>query len=121
MTGSSLALPSIDRLLVPAPVGVHDNPEKVELVDVDNTVPFNLVVRVDDRNEVFARMKAAGIGVGVHYPPNHTQHAFQRWHRRLPDTEASTNQLLSLPFHPAMTEADVTTVVDALATALPRC
>ncbi|WP_280453252.1 DegT/DnrJ/EryC1/StrS family aminotransferase [Nocardia cyriacigeorgica] len=92
----------------------------VELVDVDidNTVPFNLVVRVDNRDEVFARMKAAGIGVGVHYPPNHTQPAFQRWHRRLPDTEASAKQLLSLPFHPAMTAADVTTVLDALATAL---
>lgn len=94
--------------------------EGVEIVDVDidNTVPFNLVVRVDDRDEVFARMKVAGIGVGVHYPPNHTQPAFERWHRRLPDTESSAPQLLSLPFHPAMTEADVTTVVDALATAL---
>ncbi|WP_212749004.1 DegT/DnrJ/EryC1/StrS family aminotransferase [Nocardia cyriacigeorgica] len=90
----------------------------MELVDIDNTVPFNLVVRVDDRDEVFARMKAAGIGFGVHYPPNHSQPAFQRWHRRLPDTEASAKQLLSLPFHPAMTEAEVTTVVDALATAL---
>ncbi|WP_228838958.1 DegT/DnrJ/EryC1/StrS family aminotransferase [Nocardia amamiensis] len=94
--------------------------ERVELVDVDidNTVPFNLVVRVDDRDGVFARMKAAGIGVGVHYPPNHTQPAFERWHRRLPDTEASAPRLLSLPFHPAMTEVDVTTVVAALAAAL---
>ncbi len=48
--------------------------ERVELIDVDidNTVPFNLVVRVENRDQVFARMKAAGIGVGVHYPPNHT-------------------------------------------------
>ncbi|MBF6214749.1 DegT/DnrJ/EryC1/StrS family aminotransferase [Nocardia puris] len=95
----------------------------VELVDVDidNTVPFNLVVLVDNRDEVFARMRAAGIGVGVHYPPNHTQPAFERWYRRLPATEHSAPQLLSLPFHPAMTEVDVTTVVDALAAALTRC
>lgn len=94
--------------------------KQVELVDVDidHTVPFNLVVRLDNRDEVFARMKAAGIGVGVHYPPNHTQPAFERWYRRLPDTETSASQLLSLPFHPAMTKVDVTTVVDALAAAL---
>ncbi len=40
-------------------------------VDIDDTVPFNLVVRV--RDQVFTRMKAAGIGVGVRYPPNHPQ------------------------------------------------
>jgi len=96
--------------------------EQVRLVevDIDNTVPFNLVVRVRDRDrdQVFARMKTAGIGVGVHYPPNHTQPAFERWYRRLPATEHSAPQLLSLPFHPAMTDTDVTTVVAALATAL---
>ncbi|MGW5374831.1 DegT/DnrJ/EryC1/StrS family aminotransferase [Nocardia sp. NPDC003999] len=91
--------------------------EEVRLVDVDidHTVPFNLVVRVRDRDQVFARMKAAGIGVGVHYPPNHTQPAFERWHRRLPATEHSAAELLSLPFHLAMTDTDVTTVVTALA------
>ncbi|WP_153347760.1 hypothetical protein [Nocardia aurantia] len=31
-------------------------------VDIDNTVPFNLVVRVRDRDQVFTRLKAAGIG-----------------------------------------------------------
>jgi dTDP-4-amino-4,6-dideoxygalactose transaminase len=94
--------------------------EGVQLVDVDidNTVPFNLVVRVRDRDRVFRRLKVAGIGVGVHYPPNHTQPAFERWYRRLPATEQSAPQLLSLPFHPAMTATDVTTVVAALADAL---
>ncbi|MGQ4616660.1 aminotransferase class I/II-fold pyridoxal phosphate-dependent enzyme [Nocardia sp. R7R-8] len=94
--------------------------EGVRLVDVgiDNTVPFNLVVRVRDRDQVFARMRTAGIGVGVHYPPNHTQPAFERWHRRLPATEHSAPELLSLPFHLAITDTDVTTVVTALAGAL---
>ncbi len=87
-------------------------------VDIDSTVPFNPVVRVRDRDKVFARMKAAGIGVGVHYPPNHTQPGFERWYRRLPATEHSAPELLSLPLHPAMTDTDVTTVVAALATAL---
>ncbi len=87
-------------------------------LDVDYTVPFNVVVRVRNREGVFTRMKAAGIGVGVHYPPNHTQPAFERWHRRLPATEDSAAELLSLPFHPAMTDTDVIAVVGALADAL---
>ncbi|WP_435593560.1 DegT/DnrJ/EryC1/StrS family aminotransferase [Nocardia sp. bgisy118] len=92
-----------------------DNVELID-VDIDYTIPFNAVVRVPDRDVVFARMKEAGIGVGVHYPPNHTQPAFRRWtrHRPLPATEATASELLSLPFHPAMTEHDVTTVTSTL-------
>ncbi|MEV0766415.1 DegT/DnrJ/EryC1/StrS family aminotransferase [Nocardia sp. NPDC050435] len=96
--------------------------EGVRLIDVDiaRTVPFNAVVRVPDRDRVFARMKAAGIGVGVHYPPNHLQPAFRGWTRPrpLPATEATARELLSLPFHPAMTIHDVTAVVEVLATML---
>ncbi|MGV9822988.1 DegT/DnrJ/EryC1/StrS family aminotransferase [Nocardia xishanensis] len=36
----------------------------------------------------------------------------------LPATEATARELLSLPFHPAMTEHDVITVVDTLRAAL---
>ncbi|WP_203218051.1 DegT/DnrJ/EryC1/StrS family aminotransferase [Nocardia terpenica] len=52
-------------------------------VDIDNAVPFHAVVRIPQRNKVFDLMRDQGIGVGVHYPPNHTQPAFARWHRPL--------------------------------------
>jgi dTDP-4-amino-4,6-dideoxygalactose transaminase len=87
-------------------------------VDVDRTVPFNCVVHILGRDRVFATMRARGIGVGVHYPPNHTQPAFQPWHRPLPITEQSGRQLMSLPFHPAMSPQDAQHVAEALAQVL---
>ncbi|UOZ03310.1 DegT/DnrJ/EryC1/StrS aminotransferase family protein [Amycolatopsis sp. WQ 127309] len=94
----------------------------VVLVDLDvaNTVPFNCVVRVPAsvRDTVHARLHAAGIQAGVHYPPNHLQPAFARWSRSLPATEAVASEILSLPFHPNLTDADLTFVVTALAAAV---
>ncbi|WP_329406669.1 DegT/DnrJ/EryC1/StrS family aminotransferase [Nocardia vinacea] len=95
--------------------------DRVTLVDIDveRTVPFNCVVRVlTGRDRVFEILRDRGIGVGVHYPPNHLQPAFARWSRPLPVTETTARQIMSLPFHPAMTEQDVTHVVSMLALAL---
>ncbi|MBF6059257.1 DegT/DnrJ/EryC1/StrS family aminotransferase [Nocardia terpenica] len=89
-------------------------------VDIDNTVPFNLVVRIPQRDTVFDLMRDRGIGVGVHYPPNHTQPAFARWYRPLPVTDETAAQIMTLPFHPAMTERDVRYVASALRQALAR-
>jgi dTDP-4-amino-4,6-dideoxygalactose transaminase len=99
-----------------------DGLRNVCLVDVDSahTVPFNCVVRVPRRDEVFAFMCDHGVGVGVHYPPNHAQPAFAQWHRPLPATERLGQEILSLPFHPAMNEEDVDTVVSMLRSALTR-
>ncbi|GIL32022.1 DegT/DnrJ/EryC1/StrS family aminotransferase [Actinocatenispora comari] len=89
-------------------------------VDVENSVPFNCVVRVHRgaRDRLHTRMRDNGIGVGVHYPPNHLQPAFRRWHRPLPVTERVGREILSLPFHPAMTALDVEHVVCQLRGAL---
>lgn len=87
-------------------------------VDIEHTVPFNCVVRVPYRDTVFAALRGQGIGVGVHYPPNHLQPAFAPWHRDLPVTEALGRETLSLPFHPAMDDADAHHVVSALGRAL---
>jgi dTDP-4-amino-4,6-dideoxygalactose transaminase len=83
--------------------------------DVDTTVPFNFVVMVSGRDRVFQALRERGIGVGVAYPPNHLQPAFSRWHRDLPVTEALAGRILSLPFHPAMTDTDASYVTAALA------
>jgi dTDP-4-amino-4,6-dideoxygalactose transaminase len=87
-------------------------------VDIANTVPFNCVVLVPDRDRVFAGMRAAGIGVGVHYPPNHLQPAFTAWRRPLPRTEEAAARVLSLPFHPALTDDDLQAVTTSLKEAL---
>jgi dTDP-4-amino-4,6-dideoxygalactose transaminase len=88
--------------------------------DVEHTAPFNCVVRVPNRDAVSADLQSRGIGVGVHYPPNHLQSAFAPWHRPLPVTEQTAAQIMSLPFHPKMTEQDVTFVVHALRQAVAR-
>ncbi|MFG2425211.1 DegT/DnrJ/EryC1/StrS family aminotransferase [Streptomyces sp. NPDC048448] len=94
------------------------------LVDVGTgAVPFNCVVRVPERDRVHRMLREHGIGVGVHYPPNHLQPAFAAWRGPLPVTEAAAREILSLPFHPAMTTDDARYVVAALRQALAaiRC
>ena len=92
----------------------------VELVDVDieHTVPFNLVVKMPERDRVFHRLRAAGIGVGVHYPPNHLQPAFAAAATPLPITEDLGARILSLPFHPYLDDSDISHVAAALRSAL---
>ncbi|WP_405677448.1 aminotransferase class I/II-fold pyridoxal phosphate-dependent enzyme [Streptomyces sp. NBC_01511] len=87
-------------------------------VDIDRTVPFNCVVRVRRRDQAHAVLTGLGIGVGVHYPPNHLQPAFARWRRELPVTEQLGAEIMSLPFHPAMTASDASDVVAMLSRTL---
>ncbi|MER5200731.1 DegT/DnrJ/EryC1/StrS family aminotransferase [Streptomyces sp. NPDC002755] len=89
---------------------------RVTLIDVDpeRSVPHLCQVRVPARDTVFTQLKARGIGVGVHYPPNHLQPAFGRWRRDLPATEHVAGEILTLPFHQHLTETDIDHVVTAL-------
>lgn len=70
-----------------------------------------------DRAAVMRRLAAAGIGSQVHYLPLHLQPYYRRRYgaQRLPGAEAYYARCLSLPLFPAMSEADVDRVVDALA------
>ncbi|MER5969686.1 aminotransferase class I/II-fold pyridoxal phosphate-dependent enzyme [Streptomyces sp. NPDC002055] len=92
----------------------------VTLIDVGahHAVPHLCQVRVPHRDEVFSDLRAQGVGVGVHYPPNHLQPAFAAWRRTLPATERVAAEILSLPFHQHLTETDIDHVVSALGQAL---
>ncbi|WP_307160945.1 DegT/DnrJ/EryC1/StrS family aminotransferase [Streptomyces rishiriensis] len=59
-------------------------------------------------------LKARGIGVGVHYRPNHLQPAFGRWRRDLPATEHVAGEILTMPFHQHLAETDIDHVVTTL-------
>lgn len=64
------------------------------------------VVRVADRDAVLARLNAAGIGAGIHYPvPVHLQPAFAGLGAPgdFPVAEAAAQQILSLPLFPGIT------------------
>jgi perosamine synthetase len=70
-----------------------------------------------DRDRVFARLRAEGIGANVHYGPVHL-HSFYRnlgyGPGAAPVAEAASKRILTLPLFPAVTGADVERVVAAL-------
>jgi dTDP-4-amino-4,6-dideoxygalactose transaminase len=73
------------------------------------------------RAEVMARLHAAGIGTGVHYPAIHRFALYRRlgWNEGdCPLAEYAGRNILTLPLFPAMTAADVARVVRELTAAL---
>jgi dTDP-4-amino-4,6-dideoxygalactose transaminase len=77
------------------------------------------VVRVPNRDAVQAKLRAAGIGSGIHYPqPVHLQPAYKDrvalGVARCAATEAAASQVLSLPLYPQLTDAEVEQVAGEL-------
>jgi dTDP-4-amino-4,6-dideoxygalactose transaminase len=73
------------------------------------------------RGDVMAKLHAAGIGTGVHYPAIHLFAVYRRlgWNPGdLPIAERVCRNILTLPLFPGMTRADVTRVVENLAAIL---
>jgi len=88
----------------------------VEL-DGAHHVYHHYTVRSPRRAELVARLDAAGIGTAIYYPKAlHEQPAFARWARgRLPEAERAAAEVLSVPVHPWLTDAEVDRVAAALA------
>ncbi|MBM3114237.1 DegT/DnrJ/EryC1/StrS family aminotransferase [Jeongeupia naejangsanensis] len=93
--------------------------------DESNWHMFQILLPLDrmtiSRGEFIARMKEAGVGVGVHYPALH----LFTYYRGLgytdgmyPHTEHVGASTISLPLFPAMIESDVDRVCDALSAVL---
>ena len=68
------------------------------------------------------RIRAQGIGTQVHYIPVHRQHYYRSRYGvpHLPGADAYYARCLSLPLYPAMTDADVERVVEALSSTIRR-
>jgi dTDP-4-amino-4,6-dideoxygalactose transaminase len=80
-------------------------------------VYHQFTVRARARDELVARLEAAGIGSAVYYPtPLHQQPAYVRWARGpLPEAERAAREALSLPVHPWLTDDEVERVAAVLA------
>jgi dTDP-4-amino-4,6-dideoxygalactose transaminase len=80
------------------------------------------VVRVPERNRVLAALHAAGVPAAIHYPtPIHLTGAFSHLayiRGDFPVAEKAADEILSLPMHPHLSEAQQERVVEALAAAL---
>jgi UDP-4-amino-4,6-dideoxy-N-acetyl-beta-L-altrosamine transaminase len=110
-----------DKLLADLPVITRSTP-------TDRVSALHLyVIEIDPqrcqvpRAVVFERLRAAGIGVNVHYIPIH----LQPYYRRLgfgpgafPAAEQYYSRALTLPLYPALTDDQQDRVVDTLAEAL---
>jgi dTDP-4-amino-4,6-dideoxygalactose transaminase len=82
-------------------------------IELPKTLPGNehvwhlYVVRVPNRDEVLAKLNAAGIGAGIHYPvPLHLHGALSDLGYRegdFPEAERAANEILSLPLYPQIT------------------
>lgn len=73
-------------------------------------------VRIPDgrRDAVAAALRERGVGTGVHYPtPVHMQPLYQErgYRDSLPEAERAAREVLCLPVHPALSEADLETIV----------
>lgn len=96
----------------------------VDGVTTPSTLPGNehvwhlYVVRVPRRDETLARLHAAGIGAGIHYPtPLHFHGAMQHLGYGpgdFPMAERASNEILSLPLHPHLTGAQQERIVAVL-------
>ncbi|MEO8856410.1 MAG: DegT/DnrJ/EryC1/StrS family aminotransferase [Burkholderiaceae bacterium] len=72
-------------------------------------------VRVADRDQVQARLKAAGIPTAVHYPlPLNRQPAVENLQVQLPHGDTASQEVLSLPMHPYLTEREMRHIADSL-------
>ncbi len=82
------------------------------------------VVRVPDRDAVREHLAREGIGTGVHYPtPVHLQPGAKALYEapaRPVRAERWSEQILSLPMYPALSEGEVSWVADGLKRALFR-
>ena len=74
-------------------------------------------VGLSDRAHTIDALTAAGIGYGIYYPiPIHKQEIYlaRGYDVTLPVAEAASERVLSLPVHPALSEADLAQVVGVL-------
>jgi dTDP-4-amino-4,6-dideoxygalactose transaminase len=76
------------------------------------------VIRTNDREGLMNHLKAAGIGVGIHYPiPLHLQKAYLSLNFSsgdFPVAEQLSAEIVSLPMFPELTRAQQKTVADTI-------
>ncbi|MEO6058462.1 MAG: DegT/DnrJ/EryC1/StrS family aminotransferase [Candidatus Limnocylindria bacterium] len=75
-------------------------------------------IRVNRRDEFVEQLRERGVGSGIYYPiPVHRQKPFVALgygDQRYPVTERLTDQVVSIPVHPSLTDDEVSTVIAAV-------
>jgi UDP-2-acetamido-2-deoxy-ribo-hexuluronate aminotransferase len=105
----------------PQPVIASEARQSMSPVVLPHIEPHNTsvyaqyTIRIQSREALQQKLKAAGIPTTVHYPlPLNQQPAVADAAAQLPVGDAVARQVLSLPMHPYLSPADQRTVVAAL-------
>jgi len=82
----------------------------------DSHIYHLFVIRTEKRNELRSYLEKNGVQTQIHYPiPPHKQKAYKEWnHKTFPVTEKISNEVLSLPISPIMTEDEIEKVIELL-------
>ena len=81
----------------------------------NTSVYAQYTIQVDNREQVQAKLKEAGIPTAVHYPiPLNKQPAVEDKNVELPVGDAVAEKVMSLPMHPYMTGEDQKRVINAI-------
>jgi dTDP-4-amino-4,6-dideoxygalactose transaminase len=97
-----------------------DTPARMVSGATDSFVAHLAVARFPARERARASLTAAGIATDIHYPvPDHRQQGLASPTRITPlaETESASDEILTVPCFPEMTESEVGRVCDALARA----
>ena len=100
--------------------GLAGVPGVALLETAPGVVPHIQPLRILDgrRDAVQATLRTRGVETGVHYKPNHTLTLFAADSAGFPVTRQLHQELLTLPLHVDLSDADVDTVIEELARAL---
>lgn len=79
-------------------------------------VYHQFTVRTPDREKLLARLKAAGVGFGIYYPKPVSAYPHLKPYARHPTPESlrASREVVSLPVHPLVTDADVDRILAAV-------
>lgn len=95
---------------------LSDSPITPPYVAPNNTSVYGqYTVLVDNREQVIEQMQKAGIPTAVHYPiPLYRQPALLQEDLNMPNADQAAERVMSLPFHPYLTDRQIRQVTNAL-------
>jgi dTDP-4-amino-4,6-dideoxygalactose transaminase len=99
-------------------VGLPSSVVKPEEMPWAKHVYHLYVIRTPHRNQLRAWLETKGVGTGIHYPiPIHLQVGYRNYSNGngvLPVTERITNEILSLPMYPELSEEEVSYICECI-------
>jgi dTDP-4-amino-4,6-dideoxygalactose transaminase len=102
--------------------GLSDVAQVQKIEDGATSVWAQYTIRLGNRDHVVSRLKEAGVPTAIYYPiPLHRQTPYQQYPAApagLPASERLAGEVLSLPMHPYLKDADQTMIIDAVKTAV---